>query len=72
MKPNWNARFAYFRKMKGFTQQQICEAMGINRKTISWLETGKQKVTLDYAFEFTRIIGISMNEFCESQITIDI
>lgn len=70
--PNWNARFAYFRKQKGFTQQQICDAMGINRKTISWLETGKQKVTLDYALAFTKAIGISMGEFCESTISIDI
>ena len=41
-----------FREKKGFSQDELAEIMGVNRSTISKVETGKFAITIDYLVRF--------------------
>jgi transcriptional regulator with XRE-family HTH domain len=36
-----NSNIAYYRKLRGYTQEQLAEKLGVSNKTISKWETGK-------------------------------
>jgi transcriptional regulator with XRE-family HTH domain len=40
------------REKKGFSQDELAEAMGINRSTISKIENGKFNLSIDYLSKF--------------------
>ncbi len=40
------------RERKGFSQEQLAEIMGIQRSTISKIETGRFAISVDYLIKF--------------------
>jgi transcriptional regulator with XRE-family HTH domain len=40
---------AYFRKKRGFTQEQLAERLGTSQTQIMRLETGRRKLTFEWA-----------------------
>ena len=39
------------REQRGLSQEQLAELMGINRSTLSKIETGKFAITIDYLYK---------------------
>ena len=45
------------REKKGYSQDELAEAMNINRSTISKIENGKFNLSLDYLSKFSWFLG---------------
>jgi transcriptional regulator with XRE-family HTH domain len=43
-------RIREIRERRGLSQEQLAEIMGINRSTLSKIETGKFAITIDYLY----------------------
>jgi transcriptional regulator with XRE-family HTH domain len=43
-------RIREIREQRGLSQEQLAELMGINRSTLSKIETGKFAITIDYLY----------------------
>lgn len=56
------ARLRQLRKSLGYTQQQVAEALGVHRPTISEIEAGRRDVTSDELFEFARLYVTSLSD----------
>jgi len=49
-----------FREKKGFSQDELAEIMGINRSTVSKIETGKFAISIDYLVKFAWYLDFSI------------
>lgn len=49
---------AHYRKLQGFTQEQLAEQIGRERLTIGRLETGSVGASLDTIFRISDVLGI--------------
>jgi transcriptional regulator with XRE-family HTH domain len=45
------------RKMRGMTQQQVSDATGLSRTSITNIESGRQTVTLENLMKIARALG---------------
>ncbi len=55
-------RIAYYRKLKGLTQKELAELVGIQGKYISRIETGKQAGKISVLARIAWALGISLKE----------
>ena len=53
---------AYFRKVKGWTQEQLAEKMNINFETISRIENANTGISSDMLFELSKALEIPLSE----------
>ena len=49
------------RKLNGFTQQQIADAMGIERSTYASYETGRNRPDVAILERFAKVFGVSVD-----------
>lgn len=56
---------AYYRKLKGFTQQQLAEASGLSRTHISNLEAPNMptSISLEKLFDIADVLGVPIKQF---------
>jgi len=57
--------FKKYRKMNNYTQQEICDELGIERTTITNIEAGKQNMTMEHLLGFCEFFGITPNDMLE-------
>lgn len=50
---------AYYRKLNGFTQEKLAEALQLDRTTISKIELATSGVSLDVIFEMCDLFSIT-------------
>lgn len=50
---------AYYRKLCGFTQEELAEKLGVDRTTVSKIELALVGASLDTVFLMSEIFGIS-------------
>ena len=53
---------AYYRKLNGFTQEQLAEALNLDRTTISKIELATSGVSLDVVFDISKIFNIPVEK----------
>ena len=51
------------RKIKGLTQEQLAELIGVSRQTINAIEKEKFDPSLPTAFKMSRLFGLPIEEF---------
>lgn len=51
------------RQEKGFTQQQLADILGITRQTISHIECGRIKPSIDNAKAIAKVLGFEWSNF---------
>jgi len=51
-----------FRAMHNLTQEQLAQAIGVNRQTILAIEKEKYIPSLDLAFKISRYFGVNIEE----------
>ena len=56
---------AYYRKLCGFTQEQLAERLGVDRTTVSKIELALVGISLDLLFEMADIFKISPDRLLE-------
>lgn len=56
-------RIILYRKKKGFTQNQVADAIGMKRSTYSYYETKATKYTQDFLRSVAKVLGVSPNVF---------
>ena len=50
------------RKERGLNQEEFAKALKVSRQTISSIENGKYKPSLDLAFEIAEFFGLTIEE----------
>lgn len=53
----------YLRKDRGLKQDKLARLMNLSKQTLSKYETGVSKISLSYASEFARILGVDLTSF---------
>lgn len=54
---------AYYRKLRGYTQKELAEKIGLNSRTyISRIEIGKTALSLDVALKASEVLNTSIEE----------
>ena len=53
---------AFFRKTRGFTQEQLAEKMDVNFETISRIENATTGMSLDMLFKLSKALNVSLSE----------
>lgn len=54
---------AYYRKLRGYTQRELAEKIGLNSRTyISRIEIGKTALSLDVALKASEVLNTSIEE----------
>ena len=51
------------RKLKGLTQEQLAELIGVTRQTINAIEKEKFDPSLPTAFKMSQLFGLPIEEF---------
>lgn len=56
---------AYYRKLKGYTQQELAEAAGLSRTHISNLEAPNMptSISLEKLFDIADVLGVPVKSF---------
>jgi putative transcriptional regulator len=62
MTPTIRNRVKELRTSRGWTQQQLAEAVGVSRQSINSIERDRYVPSLLLALEFSRVFGISTDE----------
>ena len=62
MTPSIKNRVKELRVSRGWTQQQLAEAVGVSRQSINSIERDRYVPSLPLALEFSRVFGISTDE----------
>ncbi len=55
-----NSRVRELRELRGWSQGELGERLGVSRQTINALETGKYDPSLPLAFRIARLFGQSI------------
>ncbi len=56
---------AYYRKLRKYTQIQLCEMLDIDRTYISKIELGNVGVSLDIVFRLSDVLDVQVYRFFE-------
>ena len=56
---------AYYRKLNGFTQEQLADKLNLDRTTISKIELAVCGVSLDVIFDIANVLEISVEKLFE-------
>ncbi len=72
MKPAYSEQYknlglnvAYYRKLRGYTQEQLSEKLGIDRTHIGRIENANVGASLDIIFAVSKILEIPVNKIFE-------
>lgn len=60
---SFGARVRYFRQIRGLSQEQLSKATGLERKTISRLETGAGATSLRTVYTVADALSVEPLEF---------
>jgi len=60
-------RTAELRKKAGISQQRLAEMLGVSRTTITQIENGKRKVSVDELAKFSEIFNLSVDNLLSSK-----
>lgn len=60
---NIGRNILYFRQQQGLTQQQLADALGMNKMTISNYEKGKRQPNIETVKAICKALGISLMQF---------
>jgi putative transcriptional regulator len=55
-------RVKELRAERGWTQQQLAEAVGVSRQSINSIERNRYVPSLELALDFARVFGCSIDE----------
>ncbi len=58
-------RIKEFRKVKGYRQEDLAEALGVSRQTIIAIENNKYNPSLDLAMRLARYLHTTVEELFE-------
>ncbi|MCT2535304.1 helix-turn-helix domain-containing protein [Aquibacillus koreensis] len=59
---DWGKRIKAFRKLKGYTQIQFAQKLGISVSVIGEIERGAREPTRDLIIQITEVLDITMEE----------
>ena len=62
MPPTVNNRVRELRTERGWTQQQLADAVGVSRQSINSIERNRYVPSLDLALKFARVFAVSTDE----------
>ncbi len=54
---------AYYRKLKGYTQESLAEKLDIDRTTVSKIELATCGVSLDLLFDLSDLLDVPIQNF---------
>ena len=57
-----NTKIPQLRKVRKLSQQELADAVGVTRQTITSLEVGKYTASLVLAYKIARYFGITIEE----------
>lgn len=60
------ASIAHYRKLKGFTQQQLADRLHISRGTVANWETARIEMNVKQVLELCEVLGITSDELCQN------
>ncbi|MFD3262001.1 helix-turn-helix domain-containing protein [Paenibacillus lentus] len=60
-------RIRAFRKLKGFTQQQLAEQSGVSLAVLGAIERGNRRAEDQILIKIVDVLGISMSELKSSE-----
>jgi len=60
----WRQRIADARKAKGWTQQQLAEAIGVSQSTVAGYEKGPNEPTLSMIEKIAAVLGTTPEHLC--------
>ena len=59
------SRLRVLRAERGWSQQDLADALGVSRQTVNAIETGRYDPSLPLAFRIARTFGASVEEVFE-------
>jgi putative transcriptional regulator len=62
MAPTIHNRIRELRSLRGWTQQQLADAVGVSRQSINSIETNRYVPSLPLALTFARVFGCATDE----------
>jgi putative transcriptional regulator len=68
MAPTVQNRVREFRSERGWTQQQLAEAVGVSRQSINSIECNRYVPSLPLALSFARVFGSATDEIFTLEI----
>ncbi|KIL72032.1 helix-turn-helix domain-containing protein [Bacillus badius] len=60
----WGRRIRAFRKLKGFTQEQLAQQLGVSLSVLGEVERGSRPLTDELLKEISQALHISTDELC--------
>lgn len=57
-----NTRIPALRKQRKLSQQELADAVGVTRQTITSIEVGKYTASLELAYKIARFFGLTIEE----------
>jgi len=51
------------RKIRGLTQQDIADKLGVKKNTISQWESGARNMSLEQTIQFAKVVGVTLDYF---------
>ena len=63
-------KLATLRKRTGMSQQEVADAIGVTRQTISNWELGQGSPALDKAAELARLYGVTLNDLASDEVDV--
>jgi transcriptional regulator with XRE-family HTH domain len=61
-KENWGRRIRAFRKLKGYTQKELAEELGISVSVLGEVERGTRIPQLELLHRISEILNIGLDE----------
>lgn len=58
------------RKRKGMSQQEVADAVGVSRQTVSNWELGQGSPALDKAAELARLYGVTIDDLARDEVDV--
>ncbi|NME83334.1 helix-turn-helix transcriptional regulator [Clostridium sp. SM-530-WT-3G] len=71
MKIKLNEKLKALRKELKLSQEYVANVLGINRTTITAIESGSRRVTSDELVKFSELYGVTLDELMYEQKTLD-
>ncbi len=60
--PEFECRLKKYRQLKGLTQEELAQMVGVRRETIMRLEKAQYNPSLKLAIDISRAVGVSIEK----------